>query len=89
MAHLLLPTGHTDRDRRLAERIAVSLKSDELVVCRLNSTPRPAPRRPRPAPPPKPAAASTLVAELAVGLAFIWEAVIALGERGRARVASR
>jgi hypothetical protein len=85
MAHLLLPTGHTDRDRRLAERIAVSLKCEELVVCRLQSAPRPAPRRPRPSPPPKPAATSTLVAELAVGLAFVWEAVVALGDRRRTR----
>jgi hypothetical protein len=80
MAHLVLPTGHTDRDRRLAECIAVALKSDELVVCRLHATPRPAPRRPRPAPPAKPAASS-------LALSLLWGAVNALGERRRAREA--
>jgi len=75
MAHLVLPTGHTDRDRRLAERIAVSLKSDELVVCRLQSAPRPAPRRPRPVPPRPPAAAAAL--------SLIWGAVLALSDRRR------
>jgi hypothetical protein len=54
------------------------LKSDELVVCRLNATPRPAPRRPRPAPPPRPAATV---------LSLLWGAVLALHERRRARVA--
>ena len=77
MAHLVLPTGHTDRDRRLAERIAVSLKSDELVVCRLQSAPRPAPRRPRPVPPPRPPAA-------AAALSLIWGAVLALSDRRKA-----
>jgi len=76
MAHLVLPTGHTDRDRRLAERIAVALKSDELVVCRLQSAPRPAPRRPRPVPPRPPAAA-------AAALSLIWGAVLALNDRRR------
>jgi hypothetical protein len=85
MAHLVLPNGHTEGDRRLAERIAVALKSDELVVCRLNATPRPVPRRPRPTPPARPAA--SLVGELAVGLSFLWDAVVALGDRRRARVA--
>jgi len=75
MAHLMLPTGHTDRDRRLAERIAVSLKSDELVVCRLQSAPRPAPRRPRPVPPPRPPAAAAL--------SLIWGAVLAISDRRR------
>jgi hypothetical protein len=76
MAHLVLPTGHTDRDRRLAERIAVSLKSEELVVCRLQSAPRPAPR-PRPVQPPRPPAAAT-------ALALIWGAVLALSDRRKA-----
>jgi hypothetical protein len=75
MAHLMLPTGHTDRDRRLAERIAVSLKSDELVVCRLQSAPRPAPRRPRPVPPSRPPAAAAL--------SLIWGAVLAISDRRR------
>jgi len=75
MAHLVLPTGHTDRDRRLAERIAVSLKSDELVVCRPQSAPRPVPRRPRPVPPRPPAAAAAL--------SLIWGAVLALSDRRR------
>ena len=87
MDHLLLPNGHTERDRRLAERIAVALKSDELVVCRLHATPRPAPRQPRPAPPPKPLATVGLVGELAVGLAFLWDAVVALADHRRTRVA--
>jgi hypothetical protein len=69
MAQLVLPTGHTDRDRRLAERIAVSLKSDELIVCRLQSARRPAPRRP-------PAAAAAL--------SLLWGAVVALSDRRRA-----
>jgi hypothetical protein len=74
MRQVLLPAGHTDEDLRLAERIAVALKSDELVVCRLNATPRPAPRRPRPAPPPRPPA-----------LALIWGAVLELNDRRRGR----
>jgi hypothetical protein len=78
MRHVVLPAGHTDQDLRLAERIAVALKSDELVVCRLNATPRPAPRRPRPAPPPRPAATV---------LSLLWGAVLARHERRRARVA--
>jgi len=77
MAHLLLPSGHTERDRRLAERIAVALRSEELVVCRVQATPRPAPRQPRPAPPSRPVAALT----------FVWEAVVALGDRASARIA--
>jgi hypothetical protein len=78
MRQVLLPAGHTDEDLRLAERIAVALKSDELVVCRLNATPRPAPRRPRPAPPPRPAATA---------LSLIWGAVLALHDRRRTRIA--
>jgi hypothetical protein len=77
MAQLVLPTGHTDRDRRLAERIAVSLKSDELIVCRLQSARRPAPRRPRPVPPRRPPAA-------AAALSLLWGAVVALSDRRRA-----
>jgi len=78
MRHVVLPAGHTDQDLRLAERIAVALKSDELVVCRLNATPRPAPRRPRPSPSPRPAATV---------LSLLWGAVLALHDRRRARVA--
>jgi hypothetical protein len=74
MRHVVLPAGHTDQDLRLAERIAVALKSDELVVCRLNATPRPAPRRPRPAPPPRRAATV---------LSLLWGAVLALHDRRR------
>ena len=74
MRHVVLPAGHTDQDLRLAERIAVALRSDELVVCRLNATPRPAPRRPRPAPPPRPAATV---------LSLLWGAVLALHHRRR------
>jgi hypothetical protein len=86
MPRLVLPNGHTERDRRLAVRIAVALDSDELVVCRQHAMPRPAPRRPRPAPPVKPSSTS-LLGELAVGLAFLWDAVVALGDRRRARTA--
>ncbi|HEX3316407.1 MAG TPA: hypothetical protein VHR88_00180 [Solirubrobacteraceae bacterium] len=71
MAHLLLPAGYTDDDRRLAERIAVSLQSDELVVCRQPAAPRPAPRRPRPSPP----------STAALALSLAWAAVTALSER--------
>jgi hypothetical protein len=71
MAHLLLPTGHTEDERRLAERIAVALQSDELVVCRQPVVPRPAPRRPRPSPP----------STAALALSLAWAAVMALSER--------
>jgi hypothetical protein len=77
MGHVLLPAGHTEQDFRQAERIAVALKSDELVVCRLNATPRPAPRRPRPVPPSRPAATA---------LSLLWGVVLALHDRRRARI---
>jgi len=80
MGHVLLPTGHTDQDLRLAERIAVALKSNELVVCRLHATPRPAPRRPRPEPPQRPAATA---------LSLLWGLVLALHDRRRAARVAR
>jgi hypothetical protein len=74
MGHLLLPSGYTEDDRRLAERIAVALQSDELVVCRQPAVPRPAPRRPRPSPPSRPSTAT-------LALSLAWAAVMALSER--------
>jgi hypothetical protein len=77
MGHVLLPAGHTDQDLRLAERIAVALKSDELVVCRLHATPRPAPR---PETPQRPAATA---------LSLLWGLVLALHDRRRAARVAR
>ena len=82
MGHVLLPAGHTEQDFRQAERIAVALKSDELVVCRLNATPRPAPRRPRPVPPGRAVPPSR---PAATALSLLWGVVLALHDRRRGR----
>ena len=73
MRELHLPEGYTERDLQLAERVATRLRSQKLVVCRLGKAPTPVqPAQEEPLHP-----VVGFVAELAVGAAALWEAVVA------------
>lgn len=73
MRELHLPEGYTERDLELAEHVATRLRSKELVVCRLAN----APTSVRPAGEQTFHPVVSFVAELAVGAAALWEAMIA------------
>jgi len=73
MRELHLPEGYTERDLKLAECVATRLRSKELVVCRLAD----APTSVWPAHEETVHPVVSFVAEVAVGAAALWEAMIA------------
>jgi hypothetical protein len=80
MPEIVLPVGHTETDRELAQRIADYLRLDELVVCTAGRA-----MAPRPSiitPPSSAARTGSLITEVALGLSYLWDAV-RLTARGR------